>query len=183
MREVIELELAAGPDGRLRALRGRLSHDVGAYTISGAAQPDIIVPHMISAYVVPAMGVDVRVVLTNATPTGFVRGGGRPLGNFAMERLMDRLARVLDLEPAEVRRRNLVQPGQMPYDTGFPAGNLSNKLTSARATITITTADNSSTRRTKKKKPRSSSSLQNYLRCRCTISSANNSSPLQSNFH
>ena len=119
---VMELELAAGPDGRLRGLRGRLTHDTGAYTISGAAQPDIIVPHMISAYVVPAMGVDVRVVLTNATPTGFVRGGGRPLGNFAMERLMDRLARVLELEPAEVRRRNLIQPDQMPYDTGFPAG-------------------------------------------------------------
>jgi carbon-monoxide dehydrogenase large subunit len=118
----MELELAAGPDGRLRGLRGRLTHDAGAYTISGSAQPDIIVPHMISAYVVPAMGVDVRVVLTNATPTGFVRGGGRPLGNFAMERLMDRLARVLDVEPAEVRRRNLIQPDQMPYDTSFPAG-------------------------------------------------------------
>jgi carbon-monoxide dehydrogenase large subunit len=61
-------------------------------------------------------------VLTNATPTGFVRGGGRPLGNFAMERLMDRLARELGLEPAELRRRNLIQPEQMPYDTGYPAG-------------------------------------------------------------
>jgi carbon-monoxide dehydrogenase large subunit len=119
---IMDLELASGPDGRLRGLRGRLAHDVGAYTISGAGQPDIIVPHMISAYVVPAMGVDVRIVLTNATPTGFVRGGGRPLGNFAMERLMDRLARALDLDPAELRRRNLIQPGQMPYDTGYPAG-------------------------------------------------------------
>ncbi|MDQ6790303.1 MAG: xanthine dehydrogenase family protein molybdopterin-binding subunit [Candidatus Dormibacteraeota bacterium] len=119
---VMDLELASGPDGRLRGLRGRLAHDVGAYTISGAGQPDIIVPHMISAYVVPAMGVDVRIVLSNATPTGFVRGGGRPLGNFAMERLMDRLARALDLDPAELRRRNLIQPGQMPYDTGYPAG-------------------------------------------------------------
>ncbi|MBJ7600856.1 xanthine dehydrogenase family protein molybdopterin-binding subunit [Candidatus Nephthysia bennettiae] len=119
---VMELELAAGPDGRLRGLRGMLAHDAGAYTISGAAQPEIIVPHMISAYVLPAIGIDVRVVLTNATPTGFVRGGGRPLGNFAMERLMDRLARELDMDPAELRRRNLIQPGQMPYDTGFPAG-------------------------------------------------------------
>jgi carbon-monoxide dehydrogenase large subunit len=119
---LMELELGAGPDGRLRGLRGRLLHDVGAYTMSGAAQPDIIVPHMISAYVLPALGIDVRVVLTNATPTGFVRGGGRPLGNFAIERMMDRLARELEMDPAELRRRNLIQPSQMPYDTGYPAG-------------------------------------------------------------
>jgi aerobic carbon-monoxide dehydrogenase large subunit len=119
---LMELEVAAGADGHLRALRGRLAHDVGAYTSSGPAQPDIIVPHMISSYVLPAMEIDVRVVLTNAAPTGFVRGGGRPLGNFAIERVMDRLARRLDMDPAEVRRRNLVQPQQMPYDTGYPAG-------------------------------------------------------------
>lgn len=119
---VMELELAAGPDGRLRGLRGRLAHDAGAYTISGAGQPDIIVPHMVSAYVIPAVRIDAQVVLTNSTPTGFVRGGGRPLGNFAMERMMDRLARALDLDPGELRRRNLIQPDQIPYDTHFPAG-------------------------------------------------------------
>ena len=41
-------------------------------------------------------------------PSGFIRGGGRPLGNYAMERAMDRLARELKLEPAELRRRNLL---------------------------------------------------------------------------
>ncbi len=119
---VMELELAAGPDGRLRGLRGTLTHDGGAYTTSGAAQPDIIIPHMVSAYVLPAFGVEYRVVCTNTASTGFVRGGGRPLGNFAIERLMDRLALRLGIGPVEVRSRNLIQPGQMPYDTGFPAG-------------------------------------------------------------
>jgi carbon-monoxide dehydrogenase large subunit len=119
---VFELELAAGPDGRLRALRGRLTHDVGAYTGSGAGQPDLIVPHMMSAYLLPALRIQVRLVHTNAAPAGFVRGGGRPLGNFAMERMMDRLAVALSMDPAELRRRNLVQPSQMPYDTGYPAG-------------------------------------------------------------
>jgi carbon-monoxide dehydrogenase large subunit len=61
-------------------------------------------------------------VYTNTVPTGFIRGGGRPLGNYAMERVMDRLARKLNLEPAELRRRNFIQPDQMPYTTGFPAG-------------------------------------------------------------
>ncbi len=119
---VIELELAADRDGKLRGMRGRLIHDVGAYAGSGTAQPGIIVGHMISAYVLPAMDVAHQLVYTNAVPTGFIRGGGRPLGNYGMERVIDRLARELNLEPAELRRRNLIQPEQIPYTTGFPAG-------------------------------------------------------------
>src|SRR6202049_1399308 len=119
---VIEVELAADRDGKLRGLRGRLIHDLGAYAGSGAGQPEIIIAHMISAYVLPAMDVEYQLVYTNAAPSGFIRGGGRPLGNYAMERVMDRLARTLDLDPVELRRRNLVQPGQIPYMTGFPAG-------------------------------------------------------------
>jgi carbon-monoxide dehydrogenase large subunit len=119
---VIELELAAGTDGKLRGLRGRLIHDVGAYAGSGTGQPGIIVGHMISAYVLPAMDVAHQLVYTNAVPSGFIRGGGRPLGNYGIERIIDRLARELNMEPAELRRRNLIQPEQIPYTTGFPAG-------------------------------------------------------------
>ena len=119
---VIELELASDRTGRLRGLRGRLIHDIGAYSASGAGQPGIIIAHMISAYVLPAMDVEHQLVYTNTVPTGFIRGGGRPLGNYAIERVMDRLARELNLEPAELRRRNLIQPDQIPYTTGFPAG-------------------------------------------------------------
>jgi carbon-monoxide dehydrogenase large subunit len=119
---VIELEIAAGKDGKLRGLRGRLIHDLGAYSGSGAGQPDLILMHMVSAYVLPAMDVEAQLVYTNTVTTGFVRGGGRPLGNYAMERAMDHLARALDMDPAELRRRNLIQPDQIPYNTGFPAG-------------------------------------------------------------
>ena len=119
---VIELELAAHSDGKLTGLRGRLIHDVGAYAGSGTGQPGIIIGHMISAYVLPAMDIAHQLVYTNAVPSGFIRGGGRPLGNYGMERVMDRLARELNLEPAELRRRNLIQPEQIPYTTGFPAG-------------------------------------------------------------
>ena len=117
-----ELELAAAPDGILRGIRGRLFHDIGANSGAGTGQPGIIVGHMLSAYRLPAMQIESSLVFTNSSPTGFVRGGGRPLGNYAMERMMDRLAAELDLDPAELRRRNLVQPDQMPYDTQFPAG-------------------------------------------------------------
>ncbi len=119
---IIEVELASDRDGKLRGLRGTLLHDLGAYAGSGAGQPDIIVSHMLSAYVLPAMDVESQLVYTNAVPSGFIRGGGRPLGNYAMERVMDRLARALGIEPADLRRRNLVQPEQIPFTTGYPAG-------------------------------------------------------------
>src|SRR3989442_1545318 len=91
---VLELEVSAAPDGKLRGLRGRLLHDIGAYSGSGAGQPNNILPHLISAYVIPAMDIESDLVYTNAVPTGFIRGGGRPLGNFGIERVMDRLARL-----------------------------------------------------------------------------------------
>ena len=119
---VIELELAADAGGKLRGLRGRLIHDVGAYAGSGTGQPFVITGHMISAYVLPAMDIAFQLVYTNAAPSGFIRGGGRPLGNYGMERVLDRLALELNIEPVELRRRNLIQPEQIPYTTGFPMG-------------------------------------------------------------
>jgi carbon-monoxide dehydrogenase large subunit len=119
---VMQLELAAGPDGKLRGLRGRLIHDIGAYSASGAGQPGIIIPHMVSAYVLPAMDIEAELVYTNTVPTGFIRGGGRPLGNYAIERAIDRLARKLGIDPATIRKRNLIKPEQIPYTTGIPGG-------------------------------------------------------------
>lgn len=119
---LIELEIASDRDGKLRGLRGRVSHDIGAYAGPATGQPEIIVSHMLSAYVLPAMHVATQIVYTNAAPAGFIRGGGRPLGNFAIERAMDALARALDIPAPEVRRRNLVRPEQIPFATGYPGG-------------------------------------------------------------
>ncbi len=119
---IFEVDLAADPDGRLRGLRGRMWHDVGAFPASGPAQPGLMIAHMLSAYRLPALHLQATLIHTNAASTGFVRGGGRPVGNFVIERLMDRMARRLGLDPAEIRRRNLVEAAQMPFDTGFPAG-------------------------------------------------------------
>jgi carbon-monoxide dehydrogenase large subunit len=117
----VDLELAAGPDGRLRGLRGRMWHDCGAYSGAGSIAPDVIIPHMVSAYHLPALSVQYQMVHTNAVQGGFVRGGGRPVGNFVMERMMDQLARRLGREPSDIRRLNLIQPEEMPYDTRVPA--------------------------------------------------------------
>lgn len=116
---VFELELAADEDGRLRGLRGEFWHDIGAYASIGASMPGNIVAHMLSGYRVPALQVDHHAVFTNATPTGTVRGGGRPQGNFAIERMMDRLADRIAVSGAEIRRRNLIRPSEMPFPNGL----------------------------------------------------------------
>jgi carbon-monoxide dehydrogenase large subunit len=116
---VLELELAAERDGRLLGLRGHIWLPIGAYAASGPGQVDNIASHLLSAYRLPAMHISVDVVYTNTAPTGFIRGGGREVGNFAIERLIDRLAREIGVDPVEVRRRNLVPPSAMPYETGY----------------------------------------------------------------
>lgn len=112
-------ELAANADGTLRGMRVRVLHDVGAYAAPGLGQSDNILSHVVSAYRLPALEAESTLVYTNAVPTGFIRGGGREVGNFIVERLMDSLARELGLDPAELRRRNLIGPELMPYTTGY----------------------------------------------------------------
>jgi carbon-monoxide dehydrogenase large subunit len=115
---VLDLELAADPDGRLRGLRGTVLHPLGAYATGGV--PERPLQHLLSAYRLPAVRLELRAYFTNTAPTAAIRGGGRPVGNFGIERMMDRLARRLGLDPLELRRRNLVRPDEMPYDTGLP---------------------------------------------------------------
>jgi aerobic carbon-monoxide dehydrogenase large subunit len=117
-----ELEIAAAADGTLRGIRGRFHTEAGAYAAAGAGLAELIMSHLLSMYRLPALDVETAVVYTNAVPTGFVRGGARPVGNFAVERLMDQLARRLGRDPVDLRRQNLVPPEAMPYDTGLPAG-------------------------------------------------------------
>jgi carbon-monoxide dehydrogenase large subunit len=70
---------------------------------------------MSGPYLLPALSMEVTVAATNKTPVSSVRGAGYPQAAFAMERLMDRVARELRLERAEVRRRNLIPSEKMPY--------------------------------------------------------------------
>ncbi|MEK9645052.1 MAG: xanthine dehydrogenase family protein molybdopterin-binding subunit [Alphaproteobacteria bacterium] len=113
-----DLEVAADADGRLLAVRGTMAHDHGAYTPYGVNLPYNAATNFIGPYELPAMSIDVKLALTNMTPVTPVRGAGRPQGTFAMERCMDRIARELNLDRVEVRRRNLIPAAAMPYDTG-----------------------------------------------------------------
>ena len=121
---IFELEIAGNPDGTLRGLRGRFWHDIGAYPSIGAATHSRILEHMLGAYRLPSLSIEVQLVFTNATPTSTVRGGGGTEGNFAIERMMDRLATRLGLEPTEIRRRNLLPPDALPWRTRLGAGGI-----------------------------------------------------------
>ena len=114
-----DVEVAVDDDGRILGVRGAMVHDSGAYLPWGIITPYISATTVPGPYVVPSYRLEVAVALTNKPPTTPVRGAGRPQAVFAMERLMDRVARELRLDPAEVRRRNLIQPEQMPYEVGL----------------------------------------------------------------
>ncbi len=115
----LDLEIASDRDGRLAGLRGTISWAVGAYVGRGAFQVDSMVNHALSAYHVPSFAMEVTGHHSDSPPASHIRGGGRPVGNFAIERMMDRLARRLRLDPFELRRRNLIRPEEMPYETGL----------------------------------------------------------------
>jgi CO/xanthine dehydrogenase Mo-binding subunit len=106
-------------DGRILALDVRFLHDNGAYTPYGIIVPIITSTQLPGPYVLPAYRVEFSSLYTNTVPVTPYRGAGRPQAAFCMERTVDRIAAELGLDRAEVRRRNLVQPEQMPYDLGL----------------------------------------------------------------
>jgi aerobic carbon-monoxide dehydrogenase large subunit len=114
-----ELAIAADRDGRILGLRGRLWADMGAYVrTTGVIAPAKAGSFLPGPYAIADYACDVEALLTHRTPTGTYRGPGRYEANFFRERLIDLMARDLGLDPAEVRRRNLIGPAQMPYPIG-----------------------------------------------------------------
>ncbi len=117
--QVHRVRLAARRDGTLLAIDDDMLLDAGAYTArinyGMATAVTIPGPYHLSAY-----RCRVRNVKTHKVPVGPYRGAGRPEGNFVMERMLDALAERLGLDRAEVRRRNLIEPHEMPYDTLIP---------------------------------------------------------------
>ena len=130
-----EGELALDADGKILGMRVRIVGNVGAY---GSGPGTIIVvaigPKVITGvYHIPALDLHSIAVSTNTNLVGAYRGAGRPEAIYLMERLMDQAAAQLKLDPAELRRRNFIQPSQMPYTTlmgeTFDSGNFPHMLT------------------------------------------------------
>lgn len=109
------IELAADAEGRVRGVRGRLLHDIGAYALQDVNIPYNSATTLTGPYLVPALAIDVVATHTNKSPVSSVRGAGYPQAAFAMERMLDLLARALKIDRAELRRRNLIPAEKMPY--------------------------------------------------------------------
>lgn len=110
-----EVEIAVDGEARILGLRGSIIHDHGAYTARGINLPQNSAESFPGPYEVPAFQMNTKLALTNKVPVTPVRGAGHPQATFTIERLMDRVARELGLDRAEVRRRNLIQAQDMPY--------------------------------------------------------------------
>lgn len=112
-----EVTLAARRDGTLLGLRDRLVNDQGAYIRThGVVVATLTAALLPGPYRIPSYECETACVLTNKGPTGTYRAPGRFEANFVRERMLDLLAGRLGLDPAEVRRRNLIRPDEMPYD-------------------------------------------------------------------
>jgi aerobic carbon-monoxide dehydrogenase large subunit len=111
-----DLELAADDDGHIRAVRGRLLYDAGARSGNHGAGTAVYSSLMLPGpYAFQSYRLEMLAVVTNAPPSAAYRGYGAPEAAFAMEGLIDTLAYRLGLDPAEVRRRNLIRPDCYPY--------------------------------------------------------------------
>jgi carbon-monoxide dehydrogenase large subunit len=118
---VTTAEMALDADGKILAVKVDTLANLGAYLMPvGALIPLVLGPKVLpGTYHLPALHIHVRAVLTNTMPTAAYRGAGRPENIFTIERLMDDAAVALNMDPAELRRRNLVQPGAMPYKSAM----------------------------------------------------------------
>lgn len=109
-----EFTIGASADGRFVAMRDIYATDLGAYNSPfGSAQLSSVV--FTGPYDVPDGYVERRVTLTNKTPIGAYRGYGQPEVNFARERLIDRLARRIGMDPLALRLANMLGPDDLPY--------------------------------------------------------------------
>ena len=117
--QVHHVEVAVDADGRILGLRDRFVHDTGAYTPYGMVVPIITASQLPGQYRLRNYAVEFAVAYTNKPAVSPYRGAGRPHGVFVMERVIGLVARELGLDAAEVRRRNLIQPDEFPWDVGL----------------------------------------------------------------
>lgn len=116
-----EVELAGTRDGRVLGMRVRAYANMGAYlSTAGPGVPTILFGLIVNgAYDIPSASAEVYGVFTNTTPVDAYRGAGRPEATFLIERIMDRYAKEIGMDPVELRRRNLLKKEQFPYTNAF----------------------------------------------------------------
>jgi carbon-monoxide dehydrogenase large subunit len=114
-----DMQLAVRTDGTILAMRADVLCDQGAYTRSlGLLCPSLTAAGLPGPYRFHTYQCRVRVALTNKAPAAAYRGAGQPEAVFATERIVDRVAQELGLDPAEVRRKNFIRAEEFPWDVG-----------------------------------------------------------------
>jgi aerobic carbon-monoxide dehydrogenase large subunit len=119
--QIQRLTLGGSRAGDVEAYRLEILQDAGSYPAEGATLPELTALCASGTYAIPRIETSGRFVVTNTTPTVAYRGAGRPEAIQGIERAMDLFAAELGLDPAEVRRRNLIAPGAFPYTTAAGA--------------------------------------------------------------
>jgi carbon-monoxide dehydrogenase large subunit len=115
-----DVEVGFDGEGRILALRDDFIVDCGAWNPIGVGVVYNTAVHLTGPYKIGNMTINASVAATNKVPNAPYRGAGRPEAAFAMERVMDLVAGVLGLEPAEVRSTNMIRADEMPYHVGLP---------------------------------------------------------------
>jgi carbon-monoxide dehydrogenase large subunit len=116
---VSEAELAMDEEGNFLALRVKTTANMGAYlsTFASAVPTYLYGTLLAGQYKTPNIYVEVDSVFTNTAPVDAYRGAGRPEATFLVERIVDLAAKELGVDPAELRRKNMIQPADFPYQT------------------------------------------------------------------
>jgi aerobic carbon-monoxide dehydrogenase large subunit len=136
---VSHVEAAARRDGTILAIKATLICDSGAYSVypvTASLEPLTAAGILPGPYRIPALAYDAYAVATNKCPAGAYRGVGMALGTFVRERVVDMIARRAGLDPAEVRRRNVIDVKEVPFtsasglviDSGDPKESLERAL-------------------------------------------------------
>jgi carbon-monoxide dehydrogenase large subunit len=134
--QVGEVEAAAKKDGTILGLRYEAIADIGAYhQLFTPAIPPFTGLMLSGCYKIPAISIKVKAAFTNKMSTDAYRGAGRPEATYVIERLMDRVARELKIDPVKVRRVNFPAPKDFPFKTAtglaYDSGNYSLALSRA----------------------------------------------------
>ncbi|MFG3436374.1 aerobic carbon-monoxide dehydrogenase large subunit [Nonomuraea sp. NPDC047897] len=117
--QVQHVEVGFDDEGRVLGLDVTILHDHGAYTPYGIIVPIVTSTQLLGPYRIGAYRVEFSSIYTNTVQVTPYRGAGRPQGVFCMERTMDKIARHLGRDRTEVRRVNLIEPHEFPYDQGM----------------------------------------------------------------
>lgn len=131
--QIGQVDVAVKKDGTILGLQYKVIADIGAYhQLYTPAIPPFTGLMLPGCYKVPAINVEITGVFTNKMSTDAYRGAGRPEATYVIERMMDRVAQELNIDPAKVRRKNFPKPSEFPFKTAtglsYDSGNYQGAL-------------------------------------------------------